>query len=122
MSIPRVLSVRHKSVCESQNLLCETEMKVQMCETVSVDVETMVEVNEGDILMEFSRKIESAEVNGDLPYRSVFLPLVDFATKLMAKIPSKGIGRCSDSQRAEVVRRLQEEADRWNAIMVSAED
>ena len=46
MSIPRVLSVRHKSVCESQNLLCETEMKVQMCETVSVDVETMVEVNE----------------------------------------------------------------------------
>ena len=122
MSIPSVLSVRHKLVCGSQNLLCETEMKVQMCETVSVDVETMVEVNEGDILMEFSRKIESAEVNGDLPYRSVFLPLVDFATKLMAKIPSKGIGRCSDSQRAEVVRRLQEEADRWNAIMVSAEE
>lgn len=122
MPTSRLSSVRHKSVCVSQNLLCETEMKVQMCETVSVNVETMVEVNEGDILMEFSRKIESAEVNGDLPYRSVFLPLVDFATKLMAKIPSKGIGRCSDSQRAEVVRRLQEEADRWNAIMVSAED
>ena len=97
-------------------------MKVQMCETVSVDVETEVEVNENDILCEFARKIESAEINGDLPYRSVFLPLVDYATKLLAKIPSKGIGRCSDSQRAEVVRRLQGEADRWNAITVSAED
>lgn len=28
MSIPSVLSVRHKSVCGSQNILCETEMKV----------------------------------------------------------------------------------------------
>lgn len=26
MSIPSVLSVRHKSVCESQNLLCEMKM------------------------------------------------------------------------------------------------
>lgn len=97
-------------------------MKVQMCETVSVDVETEIEVNENDILCEFARKIESAEINGDLPYRSVFLPLVDYATKLLAKIPSKGIGRCSDDQRAEVVRRLQAEADRWNEIYVSAED
>lgn len=97
-------------------------MKVQMCETVSVDVETEVEVDTNDILMEFSRKIESAEINGDLPYRSVFLPLVDFATKLMARIPPKAIGRCSDSQRAEVVRRLQFEAERWNEIYVSAEE
>ena len=97
-------------------------MKVQMCETVSVDVETMVDVNENDILCEFARKIESAELNKDLPYRSVFLPLVDYATKLMAKIPSKAIGRCSDEQRAEVVRRLQFEAERWNEIYVSAEE
>ena len=97
-------------------------MKVQLCETVSVDVETEVEVNENDILCEFARKIESAEINDDLPYRSVFLPLVDYATKLLAKIPSGGIGRCSDHQRAEVVKRLQEEADRWNEIYVSAEE
>lgn len=96
-------------------------MKVQLCETVSVDVETMVEVDVDAVLMEFSRRIESAEMNGDLPYRSAFLPLVDFATKLLAKIPSKGIARCADSQRAEVVKRLTEEAERWNAIMVSAE-
>jgi hypothetical protein len=93
-----------------------------MCETVSVDVETEIDVDINDILMEFSRKIESAEINGDLPYRAVFLPLVDFATKLLARIPSKGIGRCADSQRAEVVKRLQAEADRWNEIYVSAEE
>jgi hypothetical protein len=95
-------------------------MKVQVSETVSVDIETEVEVDVGEVLMEFSRKIESAEMNGDLPYRSVFLPLVDFATKLMAKIPAKGISKCTDSQRAEVVLRLQAEADRWNEIYVSA--
>jgi hypothetical protein len=49
-------------------------MKVQVSETVSVDIETEVEVDAGEVLMEFSRKIESAEMNGDLPYRSVFLP------------------------------------------------
>jgi len=96
-------------------------MKVQVSETVSVDIETEVEVDVGEVLMEFSRKIESAEMNGDLPYRSVFLPMVGFATKLMAKIPSKGINKCTDSQRAEVVLRLQAEADRWNEIYVSAE-
>ena len=97
-------------------------MKVQVSETVSVDIETEVEVDVGEVLMEFSRKIESAEMNGDLPYKSVFLPMVDFATKLMAKIPSKGISKCADNQRAEVVKRLQAEADRWNEIYVSAED
>jgi hypothetical protein len=97
-------------------------MKVQVCETVSVDLETTVEVSVDDVLMEFSRKIESAEINGDLPVRSVFLPLVDFATRLLAKIPSKGIGKCRDDQRACVVERLQAEAERWNMIMVDAED
>jgi hypothetical protein len=96
-------------------------MKVQVRETVSVDIETEVEVDVGEVLMEFSRKIESAEMNGELPYRSVFLPMVDFATKLMAKIPSKSISKCADNQRAEVVKRLQAEADRWNEIYVSAE-
>lgn len=98
-------------------------MKVQLCETVSVDVETMVEVGVDEVLMEFSRQLESCEINSELPpYKSLMLPLVDFATKLMAKIPSNAIGRCRDDERAEVVRRLQAEADRWNAIMVSAED
>ena len=91
-------------------------MKVQICETVSVDVETTVNVDINDVLMEFSRRIESAEINGDLPYRSTFLPLVDFATNLMAKIPDKGIGKCTNSQRAEVARRLYEEAARWNVM------
>lgn len=32
MSIPSVLSVRHKSVCDSQNHLCETEMNLPECD------------------------------------------------------------------------------------------
>lgn len=96
-------------------------MKVQMCETVSVDVETTVDVDVNDVLMEFSRRMESAEMNGDLPLRSVFLPLVDFATNLMGKIPERGIATCKDSQREEVIRRLQTELDRWNAVMIDAE-
>jgi len=46
------------------------------------------------------------------------LPLVDFATKLMANIPMKAITRCSDAHRAEVVKRLKAELDRWNEIMI----
>ena len=96
-------------------------MKVQMCETVTVDVETMVNVDINDILMEFSRQMASAEINGDLPIKSVFLPLVDFATRLMERIPDAGISKCLDSQRATVVARLLAEAERWNTIMISAE-
>lgn len=94
-------------------------MKVQICETVSVDVETTVNVDVNDVLMEFSRRIESAAMNGDMPYKSAFLPLVDFATKLLNHIPLNGIGKCSESQRSEVVLRLREEADRWNSFAVS---
>lgn len=96
-------------------------MQVTVCETVSVDIETTVEVNLDDILKEFSRRMETAELTGVVPLKSVFLPLVDFSTRLLACISSKGISSCLDSQRAEVVKRLQTEADRWNAIMVSAE-
>ena len=96
-------------------------MKVQICETVSVDVETTIDVNVNDVLMEFSRRIESAEMTCELPLRNTFLPLVDFATNLMAKIPERGIATCKDSQREEVIRRLQTELDRWNAVMVDAE-
>jgi len=97
-------------------------MKVQLCETVSVDVETMVDVDVNEVLSEFSRQLESCELNGDLPpYKKLMLPLVDFATKLMARIPKAAIVKCTDAQRAEVVQRLQAEADRWNEIYVSAE-
>lgn len=96
-------------------------MKVQICETVSVDIETTVDVDTNDVLTEFYRRIEEAEVRGDAACKSAFLPLVDFATKLLARIPKKCINKCADSQRAEVVKRLQEEAERWNEIYVSAE-
>lgn len=92
-------------------------MKVQICETVSVDVETTVNVDINDVLMEFSRRIESAEMNGDLPYRSTFLPLVDFATQMMAKIPEQGISKCTNEQRAIVAKRLYEEGTRWNSFV-----
>ena len=89
-----------------------------MCETV--DVEAEVEVSPEAILNEFSARFEDA--GNDLPVKSAFLPLVDFATKLLARIPTAAIvKKCKDSQRAEVVARLQAEAERWNAIMVSAE-
>lgn len=86
-------------------------MKVRMCETV--DVEAIVEVSPEAILSEFSARFE--EAGDDYPMRSAFLPLVDFATKLLSRIPAKAIGMCSDSQRAEVVSRLQAEVERWNA-------
>ena len=38
-------------------------MKVQICETVTTDIETEVDVNIDDILNEFSRRIETAEMN-----------------------------------------------------------
>ena len=94
-------------------------MKVRMCETV--DVEAEVEVSPEAILNEFAARIEDATGESKPPINSVFLPLVDFATKLLARIPAEAIGKCKDSQRAEVVSRLQAEAERWNAIMVSAE-
>lgn len=97
-------------------------MKVQVYETVSVDIETSVNVDVNDVLMEFSRRLESAEMNGDLPLRTVFLPLVDFATKLMSRIPERGIATCKDSQRMEVINRLSAELDRWNVIMLDAEE
>lgn len=99
-----------------------TVMKVRLCETVSVDVETDVDVDCHEVLSEFSRRLEQCELNNELPpYRSLMLPLVDFATKLMANIPSKAITKCRDDQRAEVVKRLQAELDRWNEIYISAE-
>ena len=91
-------------------------MNVRICETV--DVEAEVEISPQAILNEFAMRFENAD---ELPARSTYLPLVDFATKLLARIPQKAIGTCKDSQRAEVVARLQAEAERWNAIMVSAE-
>lgn len=97
-------------------------MKIDISETVSVEVETTVDVDINEVLIEFSRRLDFAERTGDLPCMSAFLPLLDFATKLMARIPAKGIGKCTDSQRAEVVKRLQAEVERWNAIYVSAED
>lgn len=92
-------------------------MKVRMCETV--DVEAEVEISPEAILNEFAARFEDA--GNDLPVRSAYLPLVDFATKLLARIPAKAIGKCQESQRAEVVKRLQAEADRWNEIMVAVD-
>ena len=86
---------------------------MQICETVSVDVETQVDVSIDDVLMEFSRRLETAEMNQELPIRTVFLSLVDFTTKLMAKIPQKGIESCPTPQREAVVDRLKKELQRW---------
>lgn len=96
-------------------------MRVQLCETVSVDVETTVDVDVNEVLMEFSRRFEEAELNKDLPMKFAYLPLLDFATKLMAKIPQAAISHCSDAARAEMVKRLDAESERWATIYVSAE-
>ena len=94
-------------------------MKVTMCQ--NVDIEAEVEVSVNDVLAEFGKRFEEAQQIGDLPVRSAYLPLVDFATRLMAQIPQQAISRCLDSQRAEVVQRLKAESERWNEIYVSAE-
>ena len=97
-------------------------MKVRLCESVTVDVETDVDVDCHEVLSEFGRRLEECQLNDELPpYRSLMLPLVDFATKLMAKIPSKAITKCRDDQRAEVVKRLQAELYRWNEMYIAAE-
>lgn len=97
-------------------------MKVRLCESVTVDVETDVDVDVNEVLSEFGRRLDESELNQDLPpYRALMLPLVDFATKLMAKIPNAAITKCRDDQRAEVVRRLQSELDRWNEIYVAVD-
>lgn len=94
-------------------------MEVRVCE--SVDIDTMVDVSIEDLLNEFSDRIEQAEDTKEFPIRSVFLPLVDTATKLLARIPDKAIGRCKDSQRAEVANRLQAELVRWSAVWESVD-
>ncbi len=94
-------------------------MKVRMCETV--DVEAEVEVSPNAILDEFRLRIEDAMADSSCPVNSVFLPLVDFATKLLSRISPEAIGKCKDSQREEVVKRLRDEADRWNEIMVAVD-
>ena len=97
-------------------------MKVRLCETVTVNVETDLDVDCHEVLSEFGRRLKQCELNDELPpYGLLMLSLVDFATKLMANIPSKAITECRDDQRAEVVKRLQAELDRWNEIYISAE-
>ena len=97
-------------------------MRVRLCETVSAVIETTVDVDVNEVLEEFSRRFEEAELNHDLPMNFAYLPMLDFATKLLAKIPTAAIGHCSDGARAEMVKRLTAEADRWNSIVVSAEE
>lgn len=94
-------------------------MQVRICEMV--DVEATVTISAEAILDEFRARFDEAEEAGECPVKFAFLPLVDFATKLLARIPSKAMIACKDSQRAEVVKRLQAEADRWNEIYVTAE-
>lgn len=94
-------------------------MQVRVCE--SVDIDTMVDVSIDDLLNEFGERIEQAEERKEFLIRSVFLPLVDTATRLLARIPDKAIGRCKDSQREEVVKRLQAELDRWSAVWESVD-
>ena len=89
-------------------------MKVRICETV--DVEAEVEISPEAVLNEFSLRFEDAITESNCPVKSAFLPLVDFATRLLKRIPPEAIGKCKDSQRAEVASRLQAEAERWNAI------
>ena len=97
-------------------------MKVQLCETVSVDVETEVDVSINDILMEFSRRLETCKLNNELPpYKSLMLPLIDFATQMMAEIPVAAIEQCKESQRVEVRRRLAAELNRWHPSMINVE-
>ena len=88
-------------------------MKVQVCETVSVDIESTVDVDVNEVLMEFSRRFEEAELNGELPIKFAYLPLLDFATKLMARIPQEAINSCQSTARAEMVKRLTDEIRRW---------
>jgi hypothetical protein len=85
----------------------------------TVDVEAEVDVTVTEVLIEFGKMLE--EVGSDLPVRRTFLPLVDFAMRLLAQIPIAAIAQCKGSQRAEIVHRLQAEAERWDTIIPDAD-
>lgn len=94
-------------------------MKIQVCETVSVDIETTVDVSTNDVLMEFSRRLEEAEINEKKPSaKMVALPLLDFATRMMERIPDSVIADCTDLQRGIVGERLTKELKRWNPMVI----
>jgi hypothetical protein len=97
-------------------------MKVRLCETVSVDVETDVNVDVNEVLMEFSRRFEEAELNQECPVRYAFLPLMGFATRLMARVPEAAMRRCNDAEMAQVIRRLRAEAERWATVYVTGDN
>jgi hypothetical protein len=94
-------------------------MRVKTYVTIHEDIDVEVDVDINEVLSEFSRRLEERELNEELPpYKSLALPLVDFATNMMARIPSAAIAKYKDSQRAEVARRLAAEFERWNGVIV----
>ena len=86
-------------------------MKVRMFETVNVDTE--VDVSAVDVLNEFAARFEDAANDGSCPVKFAYIPLVDFATKLLAQIPDLAIAKCTNQQRATVSDRLRSESERW---------
>jgi len=102
-------------------------VKIKFSEVVNVEVGGEVDVDCNDVLCEFSDKLKALEAANELPdYNQlilplVILPLVDFATKLMARIPKQAIARCSDEQRREGALRLKTELERWDGTWIAAE-
>jgi len=97
-------------------------VKIKFSEVVNVEVDGEVDVDCNGVLCEFSDKLKALEAANELPnYNRLILPLVDFATKLMARIPKQAIARCSDEQRREVALRLKTELERWDGIWIAAE-
>jgi 23S rRNA U2552 (ribose-2'-O)-methylase RlmE/FtsJ len=89
-------------------------MRVQVCETVNVDIETFVEVNVNSVLCEYARQIEECELNSEPPSFRMWLAMLDFCTKMLAKVPDCAVSKVKPESRAEMVKRLQAELDKWS--------
>jgi hypothetical protein len=89
-------------------------MRVQVCETVNVDIETFVEVDANSVLCEYSRQIEECELNNKPPSSRMWLAMLDFCTKMMAKVPDYAVKNVKPESRAEMIKRLRMELNKWS--------
>lgn len=96
-------------------------MKVQICKSVTTDIETEVDVSINDILNEFSRRMAIEEMNDDRWNQDIYLQLVCFAVALMEMIPEAGIAKFHDLLRGRLANQLNEQAERWAATSTADE-
>lgn len=101
------------------NSIRDDKMKVTTCE--NIDVEVSVDVSYGDVISEFHAEIRLAQEAGEVRVRSVVLPAIDSATRLLAAIPDASIAQLLPEHLAEIIKRLKTELARYEPPPVNAD-